>query len=249
MPAMTPIKLTLLVLVLLLAGPALATVSGIARLDRDWHSASRESAGTAPLPAETREALVQVYAARAFGWRGAFAVHTWVALKARDAPAWRTHEVIGWRFWHGGSPLVTREGPPDRRWFGAEPELLAELRGAEAEAAIEAIEAALADYPFARAYRTWPGPNSNTFTAWIGRLVPALRLDLPPTAVGKDFLGATTLLSGSPSGTGWQLSLFGVLGVMIALEEGFEVNLLGLSAGIDPLDVAVKIPGIGRLGL
>jgi hypothetical protein len=249
MTAMTSLKMTLLVLVLLLAGPALATVSGIARFDRDWRSANRESAGLAPLPSAVREAMVQVYGARAFGWRGAFAVHTWVAVKPRDAHEWRTHEVIGWRFWHGGSPLVTRTGPPDRRWFGAEPKLLAELRGAEAEAAIQAIESALPDYPFAADYHTWPGPNSNTFTAWIGRRVPALRLDLPPTAIGKDYLGATTLVSESPSGTGWQLSLFGVLGVLLAREEGLEINLLGLSAGIDPLDAAVKLPGLGRLGL
>lgn len=49
----------------------------------DWRTASRDSAGIAPLPAETPEAVVQVYAARTFNWRGTFAVHTWVAVKEK----------------------------------------------------------------------------------------------------------------------------------------------------------------------
>ena len=36
--------------------------------------------------------------------------------------------------------------------------------------------------------------------------------------------------------------------MLVALEEGMEVNLLGLTLGIDPLDLALKLPGIGRLG-
>jgi hypothetical protein len=40
----------------------------------DWRTASRESVGLAPDPATTREAVVQVYAARALSWRGYFAV-------------------------------------------------------------------------------------------------------------------------------------------------------------------------------
>ena len=44
-------------------------------------------------------------------------------------------------------------------------------------------------YPYADSYRVWPGPNSNTFTAFVLREVPELRVDLPPTAIGKDYLG------------------------------------------------------------
>jgi hypothetical protein len=67
---------------LLLAGPlAAASVGGCSRLSGDWATASRQSAGIAPDPALTREAVVQVYGARAFRWRGAFAVHTWIAVK------------------------------------------------------------------------------------------------------------------------------------------------------------------------
>src|SRR3972149_3974773 len=99
-------------------------------------------------------------------------------------------------------------------------------RGPGADAATGRISAAVAAYPYADAYRAWPGPNSNTFTAFVARRVPELRLDLPPTAIGKDYLGARPFAR-APSGTGWQVSLLGLLGVLIGAEEGFEINLLG----------------------
>ncbi|WP_376967192.1 hypothetical protein ABNQ39_33245 [Azospirillum sp. A26] len=77
--------------------------------------------------------------------------------------------------------------------------------------------------------------------------MPDLRLDLPSTALGKDYLGRA-MFARAPSGTGWQISLFGVAGLLLAVEEGVEVNVLGLTIGIDPLDLAVKLPGIGRVG-
>src|SRR3546814_1359568 len=116
----------------------------------------------------------------------AFAVHTWVAVKPENAGNYITYEIIGWRFWRDGNGLTRREGAPDRHWFGSAPQILAELRGSAAAEAIPQIEAAVAAYPFATQYRTWPGPNSNTFTAWVARAVPALRLDLPPTAVRSE---------------------------------------------------------------
>ena len=80
----------------------------------------------------------------------------------------------------------------------------------------------------------------------MARNVPGMALDLPPTAIGKDYLGEDIFAS-APSGSGFQVSLFGLLGVMAAVEEGLEINLLGLTFGIDPKDLALKLPGIGRL--
>jgi hypothetical protein len=235
-------------LLLLLAGPATAAMAGLASLNGDWRTASRQSAGIAPDPALTPEPVLQVYGARAFAWRGAFAVHTWIAVKRRNAPAFTVYQVIGWYARHGGDALSRSEGPPDRRWYGARPEIYADLRGPEVEAMIDKVEAAVAAYPYKRAYRTWPGPNSNTFTASVARAVPEIGLDLPPTAIGKDYLGGARVVAPSPSGTGYQLSLFGVLGLLAGVEEGFEINLLGLSLGLDPLDLALRLPGIGRVG-
>src|SRR5512134_439338 len=44
---------------------------------RDWRTADRNPAGIAPDPSITGEAVLQAYAAPAWGWRGWFAVHTW----------------------------------------------------------------------------------------------------------------------------------------------------------------------------
>ena len=78
--------------------------------------------------------------------------------------------------------------------------------------------------------------------------MPELRLDLPSTAIGKDWLGTTRFADAAPSGTGFQLSLWGLLGLTLAAEEGIELNLAGLNFGIDPLGLAIKLPGIGRIG-
>jgi hypothetical protein len=80
------------------------------------------------------------------------------------------------------------------------------------------------------------------------REVEGFEVALPTTAVGKDYL-FNGVVAPTPSGTGYQLSLGGVVGIMLALEEGIELNLLGMSVGIDILRPALKLPGIGRLGM
>ena len=212
----------------------------------DWRTASRESVGLAPSPA-TPEAVVQVYAARAWAWRGYFGVHTWIAVKPAGAKSYTVYEVIGWRLRWAESVLTIHHRVPDERWFGSVPELLADKRGAAAEALIDRIDRAARAYPYPEQYRMWPGPNSNTFTAWVGRAVPELAMDLPPTAIGKDYLGSQ-FVGIAPSGSGVQFSLFGLLGATAGRVEGFEVNVLGLTFGLDPFSPAIKLPMIGRLG-
>jgi hypothetical protein len=247
----------LIFLALLLAGPLAAAmwsaVGGTVDLAADWRTASRESAGLAPDPATSPEAIVQVYAARAFGWRGVFGVHSWIAAKHEDAPAYTVYQVIGWRALHGHPALSVRTGVPDREWFGNSPRLLADFRGnrdkVDVTAMIDAINDVVAAYPYAREYRLWPGPNSNTFTAFVGRRVPEMQLDLPVTAIGKDYLANGSLFASAPSGAGIQLSLFGMAGITLARREGVEINLLGLCFGVDFLRPALKLPGIGRIGM
>ncbi len=214
---------------------------------RDWRTASREPAGLAPDPATTREAVVQVYAARAVGWRGYFGVHTWIAAKRSDAEAFTVYEVIGYRLRRTGSAVVVHQRAADGYWYGNRPDLLRDVRGAGVDEIIDRIERAVENYPYAARYRVWPGPNSNTFTAMVLKDVPELRVDLPPTAIGKDYLGLKPVGT-TPSGTGVQVSMLGAAGVLAGVEEGVEVNVLGLTLGVDPRNAAIKLPLIGRIG-
>jgi Protein of unknown function (DUF3750) len=214
-----------------------------------WSQARWDSAGLAPDPATTPEAVVQVYAARAWGWKGILAVHSWIVMKRTGAAAFERYEVVGWGV-RRGAPAVRKDMRAiDGYWAGNPPRVLVEHRGPAAEGLIGRIEAAIASYPYPDQYRTWPGPNSNTFIAHIGREVPELGLDMPPIAVGKDYLTNGGLFARTPSGSGVQLSLLGVLGLSVGRTEGLEINLLGLIIGIDPLGLALKLPGVGRVGL
>ena len=191
---------------------------------------------------------MQVYAARAVGWRSALAVHTWIAVKRRDATSYTRYEVIGWGVERGVPAVRVDRFGPDNYWFGARPDRLVDLRGDTVDGVIDRVEAAVARYPYATSYRTFPGPNSNTFIAWLGREVPELRLDLPPTAIGKDFLPNGSVVGRSPGGRGFQISLLGLAGLLAGWEEGLELNVLGLTFGVDLKEPALKLPAIGRLG-
>ena len=78
--------------------------------------------------------------------------------------------------------------------------------------------------------------------------MPALRAPLPPLAIGKDYLPAGTLQAAAPSGTG-QLSLLGVVGILVAVEESVELQLLGAVLGLRPRRAEVLLPGVGALSL
>ena len=216
---------------------------------RHWSQARWDSAGLAPDPATTPEAVVQVYAARAWGWKGVLAVHSWIILKRAGAAAYERYEVVGWGVRRGAPAIRKDMRAVDGYWAGNRPQVVAERRGPGVEQLIDRIEAAIESYPYPDQYRTWPGPNSNTFIAHIGREVPELALNMPPTAVGKDYLSAGGLLARTPSGSGFQVSVLGVLGLALGRAEGLELNLLGLVIGVDPLGLALKLPGIGRIGL
>jgi hypothetical protein len=208
--------------------------------DADW-----SSVGMLPAASADPEARFLVFTGRTGRWKGIFAVHSWIVFKPTGATNWNRYDVVGW-----GQPVRNNGWAPDGRWFGDVPRVLVDLRGPEAAAIISKAKAAIAAYGYGNYgdYRIWPGPNSNTFTASVLRAVPELAITLPSNAVGKDFrpypyVGLTD------SGTGIELSLWGLLGAKVAWVEGIEVNFLGLVAGLDLRHPAVKLPGVGRLGL
>jgi len=207
-------------------------------------SVTDESHNLADDPAVGNEAVVQVWGARTLGIKGLFGVHTWIAVKPSGVPEYTVYEVIGWRLRWTDTALVARTRAPDR-WFGSAGELYAEKRGAGVDELIKRVEKLASEYPYAKEYTLWPGPNSNTFVAWVTRQIPELQADLPATAIGKDYLGGRVIGS-APSGSGFQFSLAGLLGFSASGVEGVEINVLSLNVGVGPS--GLKLPLIGRIG-
>lgn len=189
------------------------------------------------------EPVVQVWGARTLGPKGIFSVHSWIAVKPGGAVEYTVYEVIGWRRRRAGNAVVVRNRTHNQ-WFGALGQLYAEKRGPGVDALIERIERLVREYPYANTYTVWPGPNSNTFTAWVARAVPELAVDLPSTAIGKDY--TASIISTAPSGRGFQLSLRGLLGVAASSVDGLEFNILSLNFGVSAS--GLKLPILGRIG-
>jgi hypothetical protein len=205
-----------------------------------WDRAVTSQMGAA---AAHPEARVLVMSGRTRGWKGALAVHSWVVIKRQNDRSWSRYDVAGW-----GTPLRLNWWPPDL-WFGSRGDVLVDLKGAQAQALIPRIEAAIKKYQYANDgdYVIWPGPNSNTFVATVLRAVPELGVTMPPNAIGRDYR-PYPYAGLSDSRTGVEASLWGVLGIKLGWVEGIEVNVLGLVAGLDLRHPAVKLPGFGRVG-
>ncbi len=239
-----PIVIAILALFLL---PVVARAALFAFEDRpmSWRDADWSSTGALPPASAQPDARVLVFSGRAGGWKGVVAVHSWIVFKRENARSWTRYDVVGW-----SNPLRRNGWAPDGRWYGTPPSAVADIRGAEAQTLIPKIEAAVRDYRFSHAgdYRIWPGPNSNTFVASVLRAIPEIEAMLPPNAIGRDYKPAP-YAGLSDSGTGIEANLYGLLGVKLGWVEGVEVNMLGLVAGLDLREPALKLPGFGRIGL
>lgn len=156
--------------------------------NNNWRTATRQPAGIAPDPSVTQEAVIEVYAADAFSWRGWFAVHSWIAVKPENASEYTVYEVVGWRVRRGLPALRQYQtDTPDRYWYGAKPEKILSVTGEKAATLIPQITESVSRYPWADEYTVFPGPNSNTFPAWVGLQVPELELDMPFRAIGSGY--------------------------------------------------------------
>jgi hypothetical protein len=191
------------------------------------------------------ESAVRIYAARTVRWKGIFAVHTWIVLKQGAGP-YERYDLTAW-----GDPLRVNGFVPDGRWFGQAPSVLYAADGADADAVIPRMRAAIAAYKYRQHgdYRAWPGPNSNTFVASVLAAIPETGASLPATAIGKDFPIDGRWASRTPSRTGLRLSLGGYAGLTLAWVEGVQLNVLGAVIGFDLRRPAVQLPGLGRLGV
>jgi hypothetical protein len=243
------VRKTLAVFLLLtFTGPLWIALSGKVDFDADYRTANRESSHLAPLPSQYQGPIVQVYVARAFNWRGVVALHSWLAIKNKNGKYYTVYQVVGWNFLHGLPALTITKDLPDRYWFNQKPSIILDIRDESAEKIIPKILAAVKTYPYANEYAIWPGPNSNTFMAYIARHVPDMQLALPSNALGKDYVGDQFIVK-APSGTGYQFTIYGGFGIMAAVKEGVEINILGLVYGISPVAFMFKLPGFGDISV
>jgi hypothetical protein len=231
-----------LILLPIAAGTALTYSKGG---PSSWRSADWSSSGMLPAASADRDAVVYVMAARSGRWKGIFAVHHWLVLKPAGGAAYERYDVVGW-----GSPVRRDHRAADARWYSSQPQIVHEVRGAQAEALIPELRAAVAAYPWREHgdYQVWPGPNSNSFVAHVARTVPELGAELDPAGIGKDWLGPGLQVARMPSGTGWQVSLHGLIGAGGSWREGLELHFLGATIGVDFDQPSIKLPALGRIG-
>ena len=100
---------------------------------------------------------------------GALAVHCWFVVRHDDGrrerwEVWQTPDAGGTSIGHVHRDLKG----PDEGVGGGPARVLARWEGFPAEKIRQVLEA-VARYPYCRRYRYWPGPNSNTFAAWVLR--------------------------------------------------------------------------------
>jgi hypothetical protein len=116
---------------------------------------------------------------------GLVASHYWfVVFDADEAhrwEVWQTKNAGGRAIGHVHCDLK----PPDAGVGGGPARIAAEWTGAEALSIKKVLEAAHA-YPFCQHYRYWPGPNSNTFAAWVLREA-GIPHPLARRAIGRNY--------------------------------------------------------------
>ncbi len=211
-----------------------------------WRTADWSSSGLLPTAGSDTPAAIYVMTARTGGLKGALAVHSWVVTKAPEEAHYTRYDKVGW-----GSPIRINNYPADGRWYSNEPEILLALHGAQASALIPDILAAVANYPHAERgdYSIWPGPNSNSFVAYVLRSVPELHTTLPPEAIGRDYRPLGDFVTLSDDWRNLELSLGGYAGLAVGELYGVELRLGGLVFGLDIAHPGLKLPGFGRIGV
>lgn len=210
-----------------------------------WREADWSSAHILAPAKAAPGAVIHIMSARTGGMKGALSQHSWIVLKKQGADHYDRYDKVGW-----GSPVRRNAYAADARWYSNEPHFVKTITGERAANLIPKIEAAISNYPYNRrgGYRIWPGPNSNSFIAHILRQVPEIDAVLPSNAVGRDFISDGKLWHVSNDWDDFKAGYNGLIGISVGRVSGFEINFLGLVAGVDVLHPALKIPGYGRLG-
>lgn len=240
-------RLLLFILVVFIL-PALATLGWWLMQDRpnSWRSADWSASGVLPVARSSKDAAVYVMAARTGGLKGAFSVHSWIVTKEAGDKPYVRYDKVGW-----GSPVRRNNYAPDARWYSNEPVIVRAVTGAEAQALIPKVEAAINSYPYSKSgdYHIWPGPNSNSFVAHVVKTVPELGARMPPNAVGRDWEAGWFAADWYPKSWDLHVTLNGLAGFSLGWGSGVELHFMGLVAGLDFARPAILIPAFGRVEL
>jgi hypothetical protein len=165
--------------------------------------------------------------------------------KPTGAPRSTRYEVFGFGVANGAPAVLIDRIGPDNYWFRAQPLILLDRCGAGVDQMIAQLRAGVANSPYPNTYRHWSGPNSNIFLRTSAGRFPSSRSGFPRTGSARISCRAAA----APSRSGFQVSLYGVIGILLAVREGLEVNLPGLSLGVAPVRPALRVPALGRLGM
>jgi hypothetical protein len=174
----------------------------------------------------------------------AIAVHYWFVVGDSASRSWHRWEV--WQVKDAGGQGIGHvhrdRSHPEGGVGGGPYRLAAEWRGSAARA-ICAVFTQVQAYPYRDHYRAWPGPNSNTFVAWVLREA-GLPHVFDPRAIGKDYGGMLGITASSrPARVQLEMPH---LGVRLSLKDGAEVHVLGFTGGLRWSPLAVDTP-FGRL--
>jgi hypothetical protein len=198
-----------------------------------------------PLTEPPGEPVVQLGHSRLPSALGAVAVHH--HFLTFDSAEGRWHR---WDLWQhadrGGTSWghVHRDLLSPASGVGGEPPVtVREWRGDEARALLRALDRS-SEYPYRGRYLAWPGPNSNTYPAWVLREA-GVSCDMDPRSLGSNYLGRVGV-GRTTTATGVQAEC-ALLGVKVGLEDGVELHFLGFVFGLDAWPPAIKTP-LGRLG-
>lgn len=174
----------------------------------------------------------------------AVAVHTWFNLfddldgRWHRWEVWQNRDAGGESWGHVHLDLMA----PQRPVGGGPARCEREWTGDEAQRLL-AVLSSSPEYPARNRYRYWPGPNSNTYAAWVLSQA-GIAYTLDPRAVGKDYLGV--------NGCGirchpWRLQVeTPFLGFHVDPARALEFHVLGLTLGVERAPVALSTP-LGRL--
>ena len=208
-----------------------------------WGQYDHTIASRLPPAAAHPDARILVMSSRTRGWKGVVAVHSWVVIKGENERTWRRYDVAGW-----GNPVRLNWWPPDL-WFGTHGTVVADIKGPKAQALIPRVDAAIKDYQYRNYWRLphLAGPQQQHLRRQRAARDPRGRRHHAAER-GRPRLPAVALPGLTDSRTGVEANLWGVLGVKLGWVEGVEINVLGLVAGVDVRNPALKVPGYGRVG-